>query len=142
MTSWRFTIVLSRIQLQVENLKKQLEEQKVIVDGQESEMKAKKQEIDQLKSEEGKLQSKLSVFKNDVEILSHNMSQTQLQISNVKRTLVMLEEYEQQLKTGTADLEAAIAKNDYPKLNTLLSRPVELPPELQSVRRDVYMEEY
>jgi len=119
--------------MKVENLKTQLEEQKVVVDGQETEVVSKKKEIEQLKSEEGQLQGKLTLYKNDVDILSHNLGQTQLQISQVKAKLLILEEYEQQLESGTSDIDAAITSSDLSRLNTLLSRPVTPPPELQSV---------
>lgn len=111
-------------------MKGQFEEQKVVVGSQETEMLTKKRELDQLRSEESQLQNQLGTFRHDVDSLSQNLGQTQLQISQVKTRLLHLEEYERRLTEGLSDLDAAINNNDYHKLNSLLVRPVTPPPEL------------
>lgn len=99
----------------------------------EEEMIAKKKELNQIRSEESNLQSKLAFYKKETEQFSSASSQIQLQISQVKALLVALEEYEIQLKEGTADLESAMAGNEFNKLNMLLAQPITPPPEIHVV---------
>lgn len=103
------------------------------VKADEEEMIAKKKELNQIRSEESSLQSKLAFYKKEVEQLSSASGHIQLQISQVKALLLSLEEYEIQLKEGTADLEAAMAGNEFHKLNTLLAQAITPPPEIQVV---------
>ena len=113
--------------------KKALEEQRARVKADEEEMMTKKKELNQIRSEESSLQSKLACYRKEMEQLSASSGQIQLQISQVKALLVTLEEYEGRLKEGSADLEAAVAANEYHKLTTLLARPITPPPEMQTV---------
>lgn len=113
--------------------KKTVEDQRARVKADEEEMISKKKELNQIRSEESNLQSKLAFLKKEMEQLSSTSGQIQLQISQVKALLVSLEEYEIQLKEGTADLEAAISGNEIHKLNTLLARPITPPPEIHAV---------
>lgn len=103
------------------------------MESEEKEMLVKKKELDQLKNEETLLVSKLNACKKDVDNLSSNLGQTQLQISQVKTQLVSLEEFEHQLTESSKDLTAAIASKDFHNLTKLLSRPLTSPPELESV---------
>ena len=114
-------------------MKQELETRKVRVEGEEKEMLVKKKELDQLKNEENLLQSKLNSCKKDVENLSTNLGQTQLQISQVKTQLVSLEEYEHQITEGSKELTAAVSSKDFHNLTKLLSRTLTPPPELEPV---------
>lgn len=114
-------------------MKQELETRKTKVEGDEKEMLVKKKELDQLKNEENLLQSKLNSCKKDVENLSSNLGQTQLQISQVKTQLVLLEEYEHQLTEGSKELATAVTSKDFHNLTKLLSRPLSPPPELEPV---------
>lgn len=112
-------------------MKRELETRKVKVEDDEKEMLVKKKELDQLKNEENLLQSKLNTCKKEVENLSSNVGQTQLQISQVKTQLVSLEEYEHHLTEGSKELTAAMASKDFHNLTKLLARPLTPPPELE-----------
>ena len=114
-------------------MKKTVEEQRARVKTNEEEMIAKKKELNQIRSEESSLQSKLAFYKKEMEQMSSTSGQIQLQISQVKALLLSLEEYEIQLKEGSADLEAAVAGAEFHKLNTLLARPISPPPEIHAV---------
>ena len=124
---------MSGLYWQVDKLRQELETRKVRVEGDEKEMLVKKKELDQLKNEETLLQTKLNSCKKEVENLSSNLGQTQLQISQVKTQLISLEEYENQLQEGSKDLTAAIAGKDFHNLTRLLSRTLTPPPELEPV---------
>lgn len=128
----RSTLVFDFV-MQVSKTRKSVEEQRIRVKADEEEMMAKKKELNQIRCEESNLQSKLAIYKKEMEQMSCSSSQMQLQISQVKALLVALEEYEIQVKEGTADLQAAVAANDLHKLNTLLCRPISPPPEIQLV---------
>lgn len=127
---------------QVDKLKQELETRKVKVEGEEKEMLVKKKELDQLKNEESLLVSKLNACKKEVDNLSSNLGQTQLQISQVKTQMVSLEEHEHQLTDGSKDLTAAIASKDFHNLTKLLSRPLTSPPELETVCQSSYSWDY
>lgn len=114
-------------------MKQELETRKVRVESEEKEMLVKKKELDQLKNEETLLVSKLNACKKEVNNLSSNLGQTQLQISQVKTQMVSLEEHEHQLTEGSKDLTAAISSKDFHTLTKLLSRPLTSPPELEPV---------
>lgn len=88
--------------------------------------------MDELRSEENQLQSKLSGFKQEVDLLSGNLANSQIQISQIKNKLMHMEEYERQLTEGTAELESAITSNDIHRLNFLLSRSIS-PPLMVSI---------
>lgn len=113
--------------LKVENLRRQVDEQKDAIESQENELNSKRKELEELKTEEQQLQSRLSAEKKSLEQLSSSLANSQLQISQYKAKTIPLEEYEKQLEQASSELELAFNSRDIHKLNSLVSRPITPP---------------
>ncbi len=112
---------------QVENLSQQLNEQKLRVDSQESELISKRKELDDLKLEESKLELKLDSYKREAENASKIAGNTQLEISHIRTKLMELEEYERRLNDAITNIDSAVSSNDIFKINSLLPRTITPP---------------
>lgn len=112
---------------QVENLSQQLNEQKLKVDSQESELLSKRKELEDLKLEESKLELKLDSYKREAENASKIAGNTQLEISHIRTKLIELEEYERRLNDAITDIDSAVSSNDVFKMNSLLPRTITPP---------------
>lgn len=68
---------------QVDNLRRQAEEQETSLKSQEEELSSKKQELEGLKQEEARLEHQQEDFRKKLDNLSQNLQDSQLQISQV-----------------------------------------------------------
>lgn len=70
---------------QVDNLRRQAEEQETSLKSQEEELSSKKQELEGLKQEEARLEHQQEDFRKKLDNLSQNLQDSQLQISQVRK---------------------------------------------------------
>ncbi|RWS15872.1 hypothetical protein B4U79_06699, partial [Dinothrombium tinctorium] len=111
---------LDEMSIQVENLRKQVEEQNEKIEFQEKELNEKQKELNELRSEENQLQTQFENCKKEVSLMSANLANSQLQISQYKTKLMHFEEYEKQLNDGINELDIALNNNDVQKISNIL----------------------
>lgn len=75
--------------LQVDNLRRQAEEQESSLKAQEDELTNKKQELEGLKQEEMRLEQQQEESRKKLDTISQNLQESQLQISQVKVILIL-----------------------------------------------------
>ena len=71
------------MELKVEKLRKDAEEQEVLVKSQEQELISKKQELENLKLEESRLSTQQNELNQKLNVLSNSLQDSQLNISLV-----------------------------------------------------------
>ena len=107
-------------------------DEKKKIDEQNTDISSKRQEFDTLKSEEIKLESKLTLTKSDAEQVAQGVTDTQLEISQLKTKSVELEEYERRVNDMISDYDQSIRNNDIIRIASLLPRSITPPPFLDA----------
>jgi epidermal growth factor receptor substrate 15 len=99
---------------------------------QETELDARRSELQKLKEEEAALEREYDDGLKEMENLSHQLQDTQLQISQVKAMVSQLEEIQRQMTDALAMCRGAIEAND-PMLVTEYSLKIE--PEFREFKQ-------
>ena len=102
-------------------------DEKKKIDEQNTDVSSKRQEFETLKSEEVRLESKLTLTKSDAEQVAQSVTDTQLEISQIKTKSVELEEYERRVNDMVADYDQSIQNNDVIRIASLLPRSITPP---------------
>ena len=127
-------VTISFFYLQKEQLRVQIDEQKIKVEKEENRLSVKKREFNALQSEEQQLESQLEAYRREMEEISKEIADSQLQLSHYKGKMLSIEQYEQLLIAYNQELDTALESKEAHKLNSLLNRQIEIPEELQVCR--------
>jgi epidermal growth factor receptor substrate 15 len=95
--------------VQVDNLRRQAEEQEQSLKSQEDELSSEKQELEGLKQEEAKLEQQQKDSREQLENLTKNLLDTQLQISQAKTKVTHLQEQRRQMIEAVSTYDATIS---------------------------------
>ncbi|KAK9497930.1 hypothetical protein O3M35_003828 [Rhynocoris fuscipes] len=115
-------------QSQVDKLRKDAEEQAILVKSQEDELMSKKKELEALMQEESKLFAEHTAQTEKLTSLCEYLQKSQLTISQIKSMLVTLEEQKRQFMEAIEIVDAALVKND---CSAVPSRYLDLEPQFR-----------
>ncbi|XP_046744353.1 epidermal growth factor receptor substrate 15-like 1 isoform X1 [Diprion similis] len=96
----------------VDKLRQQAEEQESVLRTQEEELSSKRQELEGLRLEEQQLEQQQVKSKDQLNELTKNLQDTQLQISQAKVKITHLEEQQRQMSDAIALYDSALAAGD------------------------------
>ncbi|XP_012262607.1 epidermal growth factor receptor substrate 15-like 1 isoform X2 [Athalia rosae] len=103
---------LNDLKAQVDKLRQQAEEQESVLRTQEDELSSKRQELEGLRLEEQQLEQQQVKSKDQLNELTKNLQDTQLQISQAKVKITHLEEQQRQMTDAIALYDSALAAAD------------------------------
>ncbi|KAF0760905.1 epidermal growth factor receptor substrate 15-like 1 isoform X1, partial [Aphis craccivora] len=99
-------------QVQVDNLRRQADEQELTLKVQEADLSSKKQELEELKTLEHKLEKDQAEMGKRLDELNSMLQNSQLQISQFKNKVNQLEENKRQMENTIESTEKALAEGN------------------------------
>nr|CAG4638275.1 EOG090X01QX [Cyclestheria hislopi] len=102
---------------QVRTFRTQAEEQEKVLRTQEAEVAAKKQELSDLRNEELRMEQQTQATRAQLDKLQNTMQDTQLNITQIKARISVLQEQQNEINDALAAYEEALTNGDATQLN-------------------------
>jgi len=118
---------LADMDRQIEELNRVLETERLHVEAKDKELKTKRTQLQTLKNEEDELTEKFRVYKQELNTTAENLSNTQLQETQVKTKIGELEQYLAMTNAAIDDIEKAVNIKDTIKLSALCNQMLSPP---------------
>lgn len=118
---------LADMDTQIAELNMILERERSLVEAKDRELKTKRTQLQTLKNEESELKEKFSNYKQELGATTENLTNTQLQETQIKTKLVEIQEFINTTNTAMDDIKKAIDIKDTIKLSALCNQMLTLP---------------
>ena len=117
-------------------MRQQAEEQESVLRTQEEELNSKRQELEGLKQEEQQLELQQTKSRDQLNELTKNLQDTQLQISQAKVKITHLEEQQRQMSDAIALYDSALAAGD---ANIVSDTSLHYKPDIEEILKLVFL---
>lgn len=119
---------LADMDTKIEELTRILETERLQVDAKDRELKTKRTQLQTLKNEETALKDKFNACKQELDSTVENLSNTQLQDTQVNTRLAELQQFLSMTNAAIDDIEKAISIKDTIRLSALCNQTLTPPP--------------